>query len=445
MPTCENPVDVPIKKHRLLGFYGLTRPFNFKVAIPFLLNTGILALVLLTAATLFVAKGLYLGTELFYFFVYIACALLVGALLSKIRTLSYALLCWCVIELGLAAANADLRPQNSVTEVDPFDYAFIYHPLLQLVPRPNWHYKNHIDFRGREDEAKDGGVDMASLQGQELDFSHNSLGERGKELTPDDLAKKVILVYGGSTTYDVAVTQGETWVEHLQADLDNKYTLVNLGVVGHSTEEHLIDTAFYQSVIPKKPVCAIYYVGWNDAINAHISNLDSAYADYHLLTMAIRKPDLTIARYSPLFYLANEMAKGRFDTVPEIPNILGRPTIAGPDPRLEAIVLEHVRTIAAINNGRGTKTIFIGQIINKDWPKGPNIWAPLVGKGGFPPLIERLNSIVKEQTASIPAKYIDAGNENFDHHDFVDYAHFAVPGARKFASRIAKEVGDYCE
>jgi hypothetical protein len=161
--------------------------------------------------------------------------------------------------------------------------------------------------------------------------------------------------------------------------------------------------------------------------------------------MAIRKPDLTVARYSPLFYLANEIAKDRFDTVSKIPNILGRPTIDGPDPRLEAIVLEHVRTIAAINNARGTKTIFIGQIINKDWPKGPNIWAPLVGKGAFPPLIERLNSIVKEQTVSIPAKYIDAGNEGFDHHDFVDYAHFAVPGAKKFASRIAKEVGDYCQ
>src|SRR5262249_17249443 len=187
----------------------------------------------------------------------------IAAALSKVRFFSYAILLWCIIELSLAAGSSDLRPQNEVTEIDPDDYAFVYHPLLQLVPRPNWQYKNHVDLRGREAEAKTGGVDMTSLQGKELDFSHNSLGLRGKELTADDLRKDLIFVYGGSTTYDVGVTQGETWVDHLQSDLNNKYTVVNFGVVGHSTEEHLIDTAFYQSMVPKKPASALYYLSLN--------------------------------------------------------------------------------------------------------------------------------------------------------------------------------------
>jgi hypothetical protein len=230
----------------------------------------------------------------------------------------------------------------------------------------------------------------------------------------------------------------------LQSDLDNKYTLLNFGVVGHSTEEHLIYTTFYQSLVPKRPVCAVYYEGWNDVINSHLDTLDNAYADYHLLTMAVRRPDLGFAKYSPLFLLFTELARNRFDTIPKVPKIIGRPPVAGNDKRLEAIYTEHIKTIVAINSSRGTKTVFVGQIFNKDWPKGPNIWAPLVRKGDFPPLIERFNSLMKSTSASVSAKYIDAGLANFDRDDFVDYAHFSTAGTKKFASVISKEIGEYC-
>ena len=92
--------------------------------------------------------------------------------------------------------------------------------------------------------------------------------------------------------------------------------------------------------------------------NAHIEHLDSAYADYHLL-MAQRKPDLLIAQYSPLGFLLNQIAQKRFDTVPWWPDILGKPPVAGRDEHLEAIVIEHVKAIAAINEARGLKTIVI--------------------------------------------------------------------------------------
>src|SRR5258708_7295407 len=367
---------------RVLEFYGVKRPFNFKVAIPFLLNAVTLIGLFLVGVFLFFDKGLYIGTDRFYFFVYIACLLLVAAALSRVNTLSLAILCWCIIELGLAMANRDLRPRNITTEIDPDDYAFIYHPLLQLVPRPNWKYKNHPNLRGHEADARAGGIDIDAVQGKELDFSHNSLGRRGKEPTAEDLKKNLIFVYGGANTYHAGVTDGETWVEHLQSELNNRYTVLNLGIVGHSTEEHLIDTAFYQDIVRKRPVCSIYYVGWNDVVSAHLDT-ESAYADYHVLTMAIRRPDLSLSKYSPLLYIANETAKNRFDTVYKIPNVRGKQVPPGNDSRLESIFIEHVQTIKAINDARGEKTIFIGQIINKDFPKGPNIWAPLVKKGGF--------------------------------------------------------------
>lgn len=429
---------------RVREFYGLARPFSFSVATPFLLNLCMLVFVVFVCMFLLLTGSLSIGTQRFYFYAYIACLLLIGAVISKVRFLTYAILCWCMIELSLAFGNSNLYPRNIVTTINTDDEAFIYHPLLQIVPRPSYQYSYRLDFRSIEEKAKAGGIDVASLQGKEMFFAHNSLGIRGKELTADDLSKDLIFVYGGSTTYDTSVTQGETWVERLQSDLDNKFTILNFGVVAHSTEEHLVETAFYQDIVQKQPVCAMYYEGWNDVINVHIHNLDSAYANYHVLTTAVRRADISAAKYSPLLLFANDMIKDRFDTVPKVPKIFGKTPIAGSDQHLESIYVKNLKTIAAINASRGTKTIFIPQIINKDWPQGPNIWAPLVKKGDFPYLIQRFNSLLKDTAASAHAKFIDPGNANFDHKDFVDYGHFTSPGSRKFAALISKEIGDYC-
>ena len=445
---------MPVRWTIAREFYGLKRPFNFRVAIPFLLSICVLALVLLVCIYLAFSSGLGIRTNRFYFFSYIICLLLIAAALSKASKLSYVILCWCVIELGLALASSavekywagvSLFPQNIVSESSPDSDAFIYHPLLQIVPRPNFQYKDHLDFRPIEKRARAAGVDVDALQGKELIFSHNSMGIRGKELTAEDLAKPLIFVYGGSTTYDVGVTQGDTWVERLQSDLNNKYTVLNFGIVAHSTTEHLLQTAFYESVGEKRPACAMYYVGWNDIINAHIENLDPAYADYHLLTTPVRRPDIAIARYSPLALLVNEVARNRFDTVPKHPEIVGKPPLTGTDKHLEAIFVEHIKTIAAINASRGVKTIFVGQIVNKKWPQGPNVWAPLVKRGDFPPLVARFNSVLKDATASIPAKYIDAGITNFGDGDFLDLGHFTPKGTVKFAGLISPEVANYCQ
>lgn len=438
---------------KLREFYGLQHPFNFHIAIPFLLNIFVLGVIFVTSVFMFWHGGLKIGTARFYFFLYLACLLVIAAAFSKVSKLSYAILIWCAIELGLGLGSymlnisPSLFPENFKTSQDNVNkgLAFIYHPLLQFVPRPNWQYKQHLRFGRFTARAKAAGIDVASLQGQELTFVHNSLGARGKDLTKSDLSKDLIFVYGGSTAYDQGVTQDETWVEHLQSDLNNKYTIVNFGVLGHTTVENLIQTAFYQDILKKKPVCAVYYVGWNDVVNnAHIEHLDSAYADYHLLLMAQRRPDLFVAQYSSLGFLLNQVAQKRFDTVPFWPDILGKPPVAGRDEHLEAIVIEHVKAIAAINEARGLKTIVIGQISNSRWSDAPELFSPLVKEGDAVPMVEGLKSSLKSAAASMKIKYIDPGITNFDGSDFVDEVHFAPQGSRKFASLISKEVGDYC-
>jgi hypothetical protein len=426
-------------------YYGLLPPFNFRVAIPFLLNACLLGVIILVCAFLFPHDELNLGTARFYFFLYLTCLLAIAAGFSTINKLSYAILIWCTIELSLALVPS-LLPKDDVSPADSDapTAAFTYHALLRSVPRPSYAYQIRLYFRDREkDIDKAAGVDVTSLEGQELRFVHNSLGLRGRELTADDLTKDLIFAYGGSTTYDLGVTQGEAWVEHLQADLGNKYTILNFGVPSYSTTEHLIQTAFYQNIVGKKPTCAIYYEGWNDMVEAHIPHLDSAYADFHLLRLAVRRDRFFLAQYSPLLHLANALAVRRFDSI-ALPRELGQSPVAGRDERLEAVFTEHIKTIAAINKGGDIKTIFIGQIYNRGWPAdlAATGFVPLVPDTNV--LVERLNSIMKDTTVSIGAKYIDAGIANFEGSDFVDSVHFAARGSKKFAALLAKQVGDYC-
>ncbi len=435
-------------------FYGLWPPFDFRVAVPFLLNVCLLGVIFLICAFLFLRGDLSFGTARFYFFLYLAFLLVMGAVFSKASKLSYVILLWCTIELGLGLGSKivsvpkghySLFPQNDPVDTSPS--ATIYHPLLQSVPRPNYRYTDHVHFGHWADTAKAAGVDVASLEGQELRFVHNSLGLRGKELTADDLAKPLIFAYGGSTTYDLGVTQGETWVEDLQSDLENKYTILNWGVPGYSTVENLLQTAFYQDIIGKKPVCAVYYEGWNEMVEAHLENLDSGYADLHLLLLAERRDPLFLAQFSPLLFLINALAVGRFDSIPLASEPPGQSPVAGRDERLEAVFTEHIKTIAAINEARDIKTIFIGQIFNRGWRPAdtPGKFLPLVKGEDIPLLVEGFKSVMKDIAASIGATYIDAGIANFEGSDFVDSVHFAARGSRKFAALVSKQVGDYCQ
>ncbi len=439
---------MPMNWTSVRKFYGFERPYDFSVAIPFLLNVCMVILIVVVCAFLFGVGNLNIGTERFYFFAYIICLLLIAAALSRSAALSYALLCWCTIELGLAfasnlsgtyAAGASLFPRNIVTA--PADRRFMYHPLLQIAPRPNYEY----EWLRKRDKDSNPRLNWKYLQGRDLKFHHNSLGLRGRDLTAEDLARDFIFVYGGSTTYDVAVTQGETWVERLQSDLKNKYTLLNFGVIAHSTAEHLIETAFYQDPINKRPVCALYYVGWNDIINAHIEKLDGAYANHHALLEAgiNSRPDLYLAKYSPVVRLLNDIAKDRFNTIPKPAEIRG-PPVGGSDEHLESIFAEHIKTIAAINESRGTKTVFIAQILNKDFAWVPDRWGPLVKSEDLLPLQERFNSLLEKAAIASSAKYIDAGSTNFGKDDFVDMGHFTSSGTAKFAALISGEVDSYC-
>ena len=127
---------------------------------------------------------------------------------------------------------------------------------------------------------------------------------------------------------------------------------------------------------------------------------------------------------------------------------MGQP-VPGGDARLEDIFVDHIKTIKAINQSRGIRVVFIGQMLNRAFFKGarpPESWTPLVRQEDMWPLQVRLNELLKTTAESgTAAPYIDPGIENFEARDFADEGHFTAAGALKFSNLIADRVSGYCQ
>ena len=89
----------------------------------------------------------------------------------------------------LGLSETSLLPANEWS-----DMRFTWHPLLQAVPIPTPLGELHPHIR------------------------HNSRKLRGQERTPELLAgKKVVALFGGSSTYDQGNGDGDSWPERLEA------------------------------------------------------------------------------------------------------------------------------------------------------------------------------------------------------------------------------------
>ena len=201
-------------------------------------------------------------------------------------------------QIGIPISR-DLLPANENSR-------FEYHPLLQGVPIPN--YSSTLPGGGS--------------------LTHTSFGTRGPEPSAADLASKpIITAYGGSTTYDIFVSDEEAW------------------------------------------------------------------PDFHLLNqidgLQVRKG----SGFSPLTSMISRLPVIGQETIPVPPSYANLEPGEGGDPRLEEILRRNVQSIIATNSARGTKSVFIGQVLNSSDSTydSMNGWAPLVKDEDVISMVERLN------------------------------------------------------
>ena len=341
------------------------------------------------------------------------------------------LLTVAAVDLGLGMGSFAAQGLGIQSILPPSYFpasGFRWHPLQQAVPRP----------------SLDGGYAGRKIR-------HSAEGTRGRDWTAEELrTRTVVALFGGSTTYDIGVGDGETWADRLEQLLGaNAYAVINHGSLGHTTVNHLISTAFYQGKFGRPPTCAVYYVGWNDIRNAHAPNLDAAFADYHLPylvdSVQTRRVGGDFVTPSPLLTLLIRGLALAVDTVRPAPDLpLG--SHATPDPRLEAIVARNVEAISAINRSRGIRTLWVGQIMNLQGLAASerSRWTPLILNKDTWPILLSLNRRVRETAERAGDVYLDVPADAFVAADWLGIGHFSSSGAAKFAGFLVEPVRASC-
>lgn len=411
---------------------GLAKPRRFERTIAILVS---LVLAVVAGAVVWryqLAAELPPGSPRSWYFAYVAILLGLGIVCARWPRITMVVLSLATIELGLglgsvALTRHDLAKSDLLPSDRPREVIRTWHPLLQATNVPT----------------------SAGASGK---YHVDSQGLRGRERSSGELRDKtVVAVFGGSTTEDLAVRDGETWPERLETHLGGeRFAVLNHGVTSNSTVQIVIRTAFYQPAYGIQPDCAVYLVGGGDVTSAHIRDLDPGFADYQtpLLIDALeaRRVERLLPSASPLLRLLGRLAAFAFDTArPPRPD--GQ--VSGdPDPALEAIFTRNVRTISAINRQRGIATIWIGEVFDHASLEAANwrgsLWAPYVRIGDLRALLSRLTGILQREAAALGDTFVAVDARQFEAADFWDGEHFSPTGSARFAAMIAPRVAEAC-
>ncbi len=255
-----------------------------------------------------------------------------------------------------------------------------------------------------------------------------------------------IAAIGGSSTYCVQLSDEETWPYQLEQALGPSHPVVNLGVPGYGTVEHVIQTAFLLPEI--EPRLAIYYVGWNDARNSGIRNLRADYAEFHgwsqARTLEVTSEVVFGAKYLALPTLLLEAldAAGALDVSPPR-DVRARGQLlpeGRTDPRALEIFRRNLRSIVALARARGVVPVLAPQIVNRTrlTSEGRYGWLPFVRDRDVPALVDAYNAVLAEVAAERDVAYLaELLETGWTPEDFLDEGHFSPSGARRFASIVA--------
>lgn len=416
----------------LAGHVGLSKPYRFERTLTAFLALTLAVVTAAAALSYLLAHELVSATPRAWYFTYVAALLGLAMLCTRWPIVAALALSLAALELGLGLGSDILyRHGRSIGTLLPGneapDVPRRWHPLLQEVVQPGaWR----------------------PLQGSEIHY--NSLGLRGPERSPGELrSKTVVALFGGSTTEDVAVPDGQSWGEQLERILGaDRFAVINHGSTLYTTVQIVLKTAFYQAAFGVEPACAIYYIGGIDVQNAHLENLDPGYADFHtpmlLDAFPARRLDSAIGSISPTLRYLTRLVVLAFDTPRPAPFPAGA-ELREPDPRLDAIYARNIRTISAINRQRGIKTIWIGELVNPANSAGrARPGAPPTSEGAGWLLLSHLNDVLRREAKELGDVYVDVRPTEFEASDFADEEHFNVKGSLKFATRVAPAIAQDC-
>jgi hypothetical protein len=259
---------------------------------------------------------------------------------------------------------------------------------------------------------------------------------------------KHVYVFGGSTTYDVAVVDEQTWASDLSRLLGPAYDVENYGVPGYSSLEVLVQSLFVFRDV--KPVCAVYYLGGNDLVTAHVEGLENDFSDFHLpgligiLGVGYRPgPIASNVLFVQLIAHAFSHEDYKFGNRPVHGQVSDQD-----DAQLLKIYSENLKLTADAAKHFGVKAIFVPQVLSYDYIEQnyQQNWWPFVSAKGVRPQMAGLNKDMQQAAKDSGAVFLTGPlNVDWGPSDFADHVHFSAGGAAKFARVIAADVARECQ
>lgn len=297
------------------------------------------------------------------------------------------------------------------------------HPYLVGVPRKN----ARVSYRG-------------------ISYTHNAQGFRGRDF-PARSVKIRVIAMGGSTTYGANVSDDQTWPVYLETLLGSDYEVLNLGVLGYSTVEHITQAAL---IMPEyHPDILIIHTGLNDLRNLRIKGLLPDYSDYH-----------ASSRYSTLG-LCPEDGLPRLASLKVAVRILQKvglyPGCAFPRPAPQQdlspaseefakhLYRRNLETLIAIAKRQGLRPILVPQVLVRERLEGGRLkwWIPFVGDDELIAKMNEYNRIMEEVANQEGLQYVQAvASYSWAKEDFADPSHLNAEGNRKFAQLVLGAVKD---
>jgi lysophospholipase L1-like esterase len=276
-------------------------------------------------------------------------------------------------------------------------------------------------------------------------FTHNELGAREK---PGAITKgrglKRILVFGGSSTYGIGVSDDQTWPYYLQQALGPGYEVMNFGVPGYTTVEHIIQTAL--NISDLSPDICLYYVGWNDTRNTHVAKLRTDYSDFHGRSQYnhLMLGSLKIGNRSVIIQASAFFLRKLFIREPEGVYLLeGTPDkfTARNDERALSIYRRNIRLLISLCRAQEVQPVFIPQIMNYGMLTSdkPYDWIPLVRQKDLEGLMGAYNNVLREVCRDEEVDFVgEVLQLKYERASFVDdLGHFSPQGGLEFARAVA--------
>ncbi len=276
-------------------------------------------------------------------------------------------------------------------------------------------------------------------------LSHDAMHRRTTINEGKAADAKPIYVFGGSTAYDVGNIDADTWASDLSRLMGPHYEVQNYGVPAYSSLGAMIQSLFVFRDV--KPVCAVYYFGWNDLLLSHLNHLSNDYATYEaprmLGTLAVGYRPGTLANY----WLTFQLASRALQSGPGYPFLADGTKSDQKDMRLSRIFSDNVKLIVDIDRHFGVKAVFVPQIVNYEFiDASSGGWWPFIPTKAVRPLMHEMHLDMQHAAEESGAMFLAAPLAvDWQNSDFVDEGHFAKSGSAKFAAALAPDLLKYCQ